>query len=109
MTFFDKPVFFIGCCAVVERGTLPALTFVGLGVRAFAGAFAKRIPTVSAAAILMVGLYTIAVRANISLQHASGHHHAETPDSLLHQVNLIDEKTLPCCTTPSIPAEGARQ
>jgi sulfite exporter TauE/SafE len=87
-------------------GTLPALTFVGLGVRSLAGVFANRIPWISATAILVVGLYTITARAQLTIHHAT-HLSASDTAELAREVNAIDQHSLPCCTQPAV--KGAVQ
>jgi len=90
-------------------GTLPMLTIVGVGVRKLSGAFAGKLPVVTAMAIVVVGLYTIAARAGVHLP-AARHVGHQTATELQQQLKSIDEKSLPCCTqkaaqTPA--AEGA--
>ncbi|HVT82086.1 MAG TPA: sulfite exporter TauE/SafE family protein, partial [Phycisphaerae bacterium] len=60
-------------------GTLPALTVFGLGIQKLSAPLAKRLPAITASAIVAVGLYTIAARAQVQL---SGH---------------IDPAKPPCC------------
>jgi len=92
--------------AVFWLGTLPMLTFIGIGVRKLSGALAAKIPFVAAIAVLSVGLYTIAARANIHL--ASMHNHAGTAEQLQQQLKSLDHSSLPCCNPSTKPAtEGA--
>ena len=78
-------------------GTLPALSAIGLGVQKLSAPFARRLPFVTASAIVAVGIYTVAARAHITIRpHEVAH---ASPDSLAKQVRAIDQYTLPCCTT----------
>jgi hypothetical protein len=46
-------------------GTLPAMAAVGVGFRAVLGAAARRVPTVTCAAMIAIGLFTIAGRLRL--------------------------------------------
>lgn len=49
-------------------GTVPALLALGLGLRHLAARFRRAIPWVSAAAVLLIGVFTIAHRAQIRVE-----------------------------------------
>jgi len=81
-------------------GTLPALTALGAGIHKLSAPLARRVPMISAAAVIVVGLYTIAARSQVVLAAHAGH--AATPasyETLMRRINALDEKALPCCTT----------
>jgi len=71
--------------AAFWTGTLPALTVLGLGIQKLSAPLAKRLPAITASAIVAVGLYTIAARAQVQL---SSH---------------IDPRKPPCCQTEAKP------
>jgi sulfite exporter TauE/SafE len=52
--------------AVFWLGTLPILVALGGGLRSAFGTFAKRIPVISCTALVLVGLYTLVGRAQLS-------------------------------------------
>jgi sulfite exporter TauE/SafE len=70
--------------AVFWMGTLPMLVALGAGLRSAFGTFAKRIPVISCTALVIVGLYTLVGRMELSpVSLAREVHaattHAETP------------------------------
>jgi sulfite exporter TauE/SafE len=52
--------------AVFWLGTLPVLVALGAGLRSAFGSFAKRIPVISCTALVLVGLYTLVGRWELS-------------------------------------------
>jgi uncharacterized protein len=53
-----------GVMATFWLGTVPALAFVGISVRRFAGPLGRKLPIVSAVALIVVGLGTVWMRAS---------------------------------------------
>lgn len=47
-------------------GTLPVMASLGLGVRGLLGPLAKRVPAVTCAALVAVGIYTLTARAHLN-------------------------------------------
>jgi hypothetical protein len=58
-----SPAFGALTMAVFWVGTVPILVTLGAGLRAITGALGRRLPTVTAAAVVVVGLATIVMRA----------------------------------------------
>jgi sulfite exporter TauE/SafE len=87
-------------------GTLPVMSLVGVGIRALSAALAARLPAITAIAIVVVGVYTIVARANVTLPA----HKKETtsPAALIHQVESIDTEKLPCCVQPAATQPAAQ-
>jgi sulfite exporter TauE/SafE len=89
-------------------GTLPVMSLVGVGIRALSAPLAAKLPAVTASAIVIVGLYTIVARANVTLPALKKANPSTA--ALVRQVESIDTDTLPCCvkpaaTQPSTPGE----
>ena len=60
--------------AAFWAGTLPVLVTLGAGIRAIAGPLGARLPTITAAAVVVVGVATVAGRFNaITPETAGGH------------------------------------
>jgi hypothetical protein len=77
-------------------GTVPILAALGVGVQTLAGALGRRVPLVTALAIVALGLYTVAGRLSIpveSLQPAA----AATDGDTLDQIEAIGREKPPCC------------
>ena len=55
-------------------GTLPVLTALALGINRLSAPLARRLPALTATAIVVVGLYTIVARAQTSLVHTTADH-----------------------------------
>lgn len=76
--------------AAFWAGTLPIMAALGLGVQRVFGPLRRRLPVISAAAIVVVGLVTIGARMRPRTGHAARH-------------------AAPSMTAPAIPGEGAPQ
>ncbi|HUO09454.1 MAG TPA: sulfite exporter TauE/SafE family protein [Phycisphaerae bacterium] len=78
-------------------GTLPALTVLGMGIQRTSAPLAKRLPFITAAAVVSIGIYTIVARAHVTIvPHAV---QQASTGSLVEQVRSIDQSKLPCCST----------
>ncbi|MGN6369223.1 MAG: sulfite exporter TauE/SafE family protein [Phycisphaerae bacterium] len=81
--------------ATFWTGTLPALTLFAAGIQRVSAPLARRLPVITAAAVVGVGIYTIAARAHIPLPVAKSGQPKTT--DLVEHVKSIDQSTLPCC------------
>ncbi len=85
--------------AVFWVGTLPVLVAVGEGVGRLAGVFGKHLPTLTTAAIVLVGIWTIVGRTHIQpLDQPSATPASDT--TALEQLQADAEAPLPCCVEP---------
>jgi len=92
--------------AVFWLGTLPVLVAVGEGVGRLAGVFGKHLPTLTTAAIILVGVWTIIGRSHIpALDQPAATPVAETTS--LDQLQADAAAPLPCCTEPANDAAHA--
>jgi sulfite exporter TauE/SafE len=64
-------------------GTLPALAAVGVGAKALLGPVGRKMPVVTAVALVVIGLFTLTGRASLD------------PASLAHRA--VDHETHSCC------------
>jgi sulfite exporter TauE/SafE len=67
---------------VFWAGTLPMLTAVGLGIRAATGPLARRLPMITALAVVVAGFASLAMRLPALIQpagHTCCHHQASEP------------------------------
>ena len=82
-------------------GTLPVLVALGAGVQTLTGALGRKMPAVTAIALVVVGLYTVLHRVELSpavyAQAPGAHVHTHDIDAAVERVNQLDETTLPCC------------
>ncbi|MEM8864518.1 MAG: sulfite exporter TauE/SafE family protein [Planctomycetota bacterium] len=80
--------------AVFWVGTLPVLLSLGVGVRRLAGIFGERLPQVTAAALLIVGLVTLTSRMQLSLQAMA---QTLVTEATASETTLPDPDALPPC------------
>ncbi len=83
-------------------GTLPALVAVGAGIQSLAGALGKHLPTATAIVIVLVGLFTVMHRLELSAAvyaQAPAVSDGLTPQQSAQRVKQLDAGTLPCCVT----------
>ncbi|MEZ6191664.1 MAG: sulfite exporter TauE/SafE family protein [Phycisphaerales bacterium] len=81
-------------------GTLPALVAVGAGIQSLAGVLGKHLPTATAIVIVLVGLFTVMHRLELSsavYAQAPAVSDGVTPEQSAEQVKQLDAGTLPCC------------
>lgn len=79
-------------------GTLPVMLSLGIGVRQLAGSLGQRLPTVTAIALIAVGLVTLSGRVTLSAQELAQQVTAEAAQS---DTATPDPTQLPaCCRTP---------
>ncbi len=82
-------------------GTLPALVALGAGIQGVTGVLGRRMPAVTAIAIVVVGLYTVMHRVELSSAvYASPQPAAQTAGTsgqAVQQVQQLDAGSLPCC------------
>jgi uncharacterized protein len=89
-------------------GTLPVMSLVGVGIRRLSAPLAAKLPALTASAIIVVGMYTIVVRAQVILPRmdVAG---TRDPSELIQEVKSIDHSALPCCVKPAETQRGALQ
>ncbi len=75
-------------------GSIPALTGVAVSTQWIVGRFRTAIPWCTAILISMVGLYTLAGRANADLSQVKKH---DTAQNWVDQIKAIDHEEMPCC------------
>ncbi len=94
--------------AVFWLGTLPILVAVGEGARRLTGVMGRHIPTLTTAAIVLVGIWTIIGRAQLPAMSGPAMTHAsdttEPQGSALEQLEASAEAPLPCCAEPETAA-----
>jgi sulfite exporter TauE/SafE len=87
--------------AAFWAGTLPALVALGAGIQGVAGVLGRRMPAITATAIVVVGLYTMMHRMELSADvYAHPHmqqHAVQSSEQSVQQVHQLDAGTLPCC------------
>ena len=91
-----------GLMAVFWLGTLPVMTVIGAGVRKLAAPVAAKLPAMTAAAVVVVGLYTIVARAQVVLPAARAGEPVSAAD-MRARVQALPAATLPCCTDKGAP------
>jgi len=87
--------------ATFWAGTLPALVFVGAGLRRALGPVGRRLPVLTCIALVGAGLYTLAGRTLIDPVALAGRINfsqagAQSTDKT---VSLPNSSGLPCCDT----------
>lgn len=82
--------------AAFWAGTVPVLAVVGASIRTVAGPLRRHLPTLSALALLLVGVMALAGRLDIPALRVE-ENSAATPDQAADQVHGIDQEALPCC------------
>ncbi len=79
-------------------GTVPVLLGLGLGIQAVAGPFRKKLPTVTAVALLVVGLVLVFGRIDkIGIQVGGESAKPATLEESLDHVRGVEHKKMPCC------------
>lgn len=97
-----SPVYGALTMAAFWLGTLPALVAVGAGMQSLAGALGRHLPTATAIVIVLVGLYTVVHRIEISsavYAQAPAVTAGQTPRQTAERIKQLDAETLPCCVT----------
>ncbi len=98
-----SPVWGALTMAVFWAGTLPALVALGAGIQSLTGVMGRRMPAVTAIAIVLVGLYTVMHRLELSsavyAQQPAPHQADQSDDQAAKQVQQLDAGSLPCCVT----------
>ena len=95
-----SPVYGALTMAVFWLGTVPALAALGAGVQSLTGVLGRHMPAATAILIVLVGLFTVFQRVDLSPAV-----YAQTPASLADQsteqaaatLKQLGEQTLPCC------------
>jgi sulfite exporter TauE/SafE len=100
-----SPVVGAATMATFWFGTLPALVALGVGLQKITGAFAARLPAVSAVVLVIVGLLTIGNRLALASAEAPAceHHPVMTAQS----INATHTQTEDCCPAPGVPENHA--
>jgi sulfite exporter TauE/SafE len=90
--------------AIFWLGTLPVLLTIGLTLNKLSGAFAKKLPVITAMMIVIMGMYTILSRWDVSALAASRAIAADDKP-LIDQAKAAGESVPECCK----PKEGANK
>ena len=85
--------------AVFWVGTLPVLLALGIGARRLAGALGDRLPALTAAALVAVGLVTLSGRLSLSATELATEVVAEAQPG-----DTPDPTQLPPCCRPDVPS-----
>lgn len=96
-----SPVWGAAVMAVFWIGTVPVMVALVLGLSKLGASIQKRIPVAMAALVILVGIFTITLRAPVAIGNDS--QIADTPGnvgptSLIEKVQNIDHAELPCCS-----------
>lgn len=83
--------------AVFWAGTLPVLVALGIGVQKLSGPLAKRIPTITALAIVAIGLMTVLGRINMPRIDAPSLAAQSSTEHLIEHVHSLSASGAPCC------------
>lgn len=87
--------------AVFWAGTLPILTAVGVGAQTLLGPLQKRVPMLTALALIAVGLFTVGQRLMIpAFDGATGPNArmvADSPEQEIERVRALPKTEAPCC------------
>jgi sulfite exporter TauE/SafE len=78
-------------------GTVPVLASLGIGVQAFTGTLGRRIPLVTAVAIVLLGLYTIVDRLAVPVQAIQPNMKSAASESTMEQLEAVKQAPPPCC------------
>jgi sulfite exporter TauE/SafE len=79
-------------------GTVPVLASLGIGVQAFSGTLGRRIPLITAVAIVVLGLFTVAGRFAIPVAAFEQQQvEISTSGDALEQVEAVQHSVPPCC------------
>jgi hypothetical protein len=82
-------------------GTVPALAALGAGVQTLLGPLRRHAPTITAVALIGVGMYTIGHR--LTLPHVEQASLTTDPEQALDHVRTLDHHDLSCCQTEPAP------
>jgi sulfite exporter TauE/SafE len=78
-------------------GTVPVLASLGIGVQAFAGTLGRRMPLITSALIVLLGLFTIGSRSIRPAQAYESPITVQSGEDSVEQVKEIQQTTPPCC------------
>jgi len=80
-------------------GTLPVLVALGAGIQSLTGAFGRRMPAVTAIAIVLIGLYTVMHRLELSsaVYAKPATPQAHSTGQAVQQVKPLGALPLTCC------------
>lgn len=90
-----SPLWGAAVMAVFWAGTAPIMVALALGLNKIGKSFQKRIPVAMAALVILVGVFTIAVRAPVAIGGETKI--AEGTEGMVEQVREVDHSELPCC------------
>ncbi len=97
-----NPVYGAITMAVFWLGTVPAMAAVGAGIQSLTGVLGKHLPTATAILIVLVGLYTVMHRLDLSsavYAQTPAEYESLTPEEVAQRLKQLREETLPCCVT----------
>jgi sulfite exporter TauE/SafE len=86
-------------------GTVPVLASLGIGVQTLTGAFGKRIPLVTAIAVVCLGMYTIVDRLAIPAQAFQPAMTSSPDPDPIQQIESIQHEVPPCCRDHAVANE----
>lgn len=78
-------------------GTLPVMLGVGLGLDAIATPLRRHVPTISAAALVVVGIVAVSGRLSVPAYADTAAIEPTSLDAATEHIESIDATALPCC------------
>ncbi len=92
-----SPAWGAGVMVAFWAGTVPIMVALTLGFDRLGVSIQKRVPLMMACLVILIGVFTIAWRAPVSMAGAPDITVATDVDQLTDNVLAIDHETLPCC------------
>ncbi len=89
--------------AVFWVGTLPVLVSLGVGLQHLAGAARRKLPLITALAIVVVGLFTVVSRSARPMVGAASPAVVADPNTAAQQLRDLEQEQLPCCRHDESP------
>ncbi len=83
--------------AVFWIGTVPALSVVALGLNRMSGRFRRYVPLATATLLIVVGTYTMAIRAHASYKQLGNPVRDASPDQIRARLEQLPQQPMPCC------------
>lgn len=83
--------------AAFWMGTVPVLAALGIGVQTLTGTLGRRVPLVTAVALVALGLYTIASRSTVPVAAFEAQAESLQGSGTAEQLDSIQQTVPPCC------------
>lgn len=83
--------------AVFWIGTVPALSIVAVGINRLSERFRRLVPVATATLLIVVGTYTMAVRAHASYEQLDAPVAGASTDEMRARVEQLHLEPMPCC------------